>query len=222
MAGLVDVAVTSPSHLVTAPDYTLYAGISLKFYLLIFFATIGIHVFVIFVTKTIFCKSFWSKLSFLEKIIHSLENTNIAYNIKEWDDGKGDAKEHRKRMQSNWYEVLAIIIINGFFNLLHLVPLCFLGKNEETIHQMFQFNNRSMFSVFKMQERHTVLAETIGYLQEEKDAIYRGHVLLIGSLVFIFISTILQVIFFWLYNGTCHPFANILVISSQNSKSKLE
>ena len=120
--------IKNPSHEVIAPDCILYTGLSLGLYLLIFFATIGIHLTVIYVAKAVLCKSLWKKLNFLERIIHSLENTNIAYNIKEWDDGEGDAKEHKRRMQSNWYEVLQVIIINGIFNLLHLVPLCYLSK----------------------------------------------------------------------------------------------
>ena len=133
-------SIPNPNHLISAPDYTLYVGISLREYLIVFFAAVGIHVIVIYVAKTCLCKSLWNKLNFLERIIHCLENTNIAYNIKEWDDGKGDAKEHIKRKQANWKEVLAIIIINGVFNILLLMSLCYLGM-DGIIDKEFYFND---------------------------------------------------------------------------------
>ena len=190
----------NPDHLVSPPDFTLYIGLSPRYYLLIFFASIGIHMIVIFVTKCKLSEDFWKSFNLLEKIIHCLENTNLPYNTKEWDDGKGDASEHKKRMRSNWFEVLAVIIINGIFNLLLLVPLIYL--------------------VSKMKERHDILANTIGYLPQEEEALKTGYHLLIGSLSMVIIGTILEVLFFWLYNGSCHPFANILIVSSNNCEFK--
>ena len=120
--------VPNPSYLVSPPNYTLYVGISLRFYLLIFLASIGVQMLVIFIAKSFLSKAFSSAFNILEKLIHCLENTNIPFNAKEWDDDKGDAEEHRKRMRANWLEVLSVIIINGIFNLLLLTPLFYLGK----------------------------------------------------------------------------------------------
>ena len=92
------------------------------------------------------------------------------------------------------------LIINGIFNLLLLTPLIYL--------------------VSKMQERHDVLTNTIGYLPQEEEALKTGYYLLIGSLSMVIVGTILEVLFFWLYNGSCHPFANILKVSSNNFKFK--
>ena len=120
--------IPNPSHLVTSPDYTLYVGVRLRHYLWIFFASIVIQMLVIFIAKSLLSKVFWNKFNFLEKLIHCLENSNIPYNSKEWDDGKGDAKEHERRMKSNWFEVLAVMIINGVFNSLLLSSLGYLGN----------------------------------------------------------------------------------------------
>ena len=120
----------NPDHLVSPPDYTYYTGVQLRYFLLAFFILIGLQVLVNFLVKRKLSLPFLKELNFLEKVIHCFENTNIPYNAKEWDDGKGDAKEHIKRKQANWKEVLAIIIINGVFNLLLLVPLCYLGRNS--------------------------------------------------------------------------------------------
>ena len=72
-----------------------------------------------------------------------------------------------------------------------------------------------------MQERHDILDTSIGYFDEEEDALFSGYMLLIASLVSMIIGTCLQIVFFWLYNGSCHPFANILKVPSQYNKSML-
>ena len=120
--------IPNPHHLVSPPDYTLYVGMKLGDYLLAFFLLIGCHALCIFVAKCMLSQAFRNGFNFLEKIIHSLENTNIPYNSKEWDDAEGDAQEHRTRMRSNWHEVLVVIIINFVFNILHTSSLFYLGK----------------------------------------------------------------------------------------------
>ena len=62
-----------------------------------------------------------------------------------------------------------------------------------------------------MQERHDILTRTIGYLDEEQEALDRGYMLLICSTVTMAVVSLLQTVFFFLYNGKLHPFANILV-----------
>ena len=79
------------------------------------FGHLTVNVLAIFVFKHVLSKNNWMELNLLEKIIHCLENTNIPYNVKEWDDGKGNADEHRKRMRSNWFEVLSVIILKSVF-----------------------------------------------------------------------------------------------------------
>ena len=70
-----------------------------------------------------------------------------------------------------------------------------------------------------MQERHDILSRTIGYLDEEQDALDRGYTLLICSTVTIVVGSPLQILFFYLYNGPFHPFANILVYETKGKKS---
>ena len=122
--------ITNPDHLVSPPDITLYIGFTLKTYLYIFLVHVGVHMVVIFIAKLKFSFEFRNGLNFLDKIIHCLENTNIAYNSKEWDDGKGDAEEHRRRMRSNWKEGFVVIIINAVFNATLLIPLFYFGNQN--------------------------------------------------------------------------------------------
>ena len=67
------------------------------------------------------------------------------------------------------------------------------------------------FLVYKMQERHDILQRTIGYLDEEQEALDKGYMLLICSTVTMAVVNLLQTVFFFLYNSKLHPFANILV-----------
>lgn len=62
-----------------------------------------------------------------------------------------------------------------------------------------------------MQERHDILERTIGYFDEEQEALDTGYWLMCVSFVALTVGSILQFIFFHLYNGICHPFANILL-----------
>ena len=62
-----------------------------------------------------------------------------------------------------------------------------------------------------MQERHDILSSTIGYLDKEQEALDTGYLLLFCSFSIMIVGSLLQVLFFWLYNGKCHPFANILL-----------
>ena len=65
-----------------------------------------------------------------------------------------------------------------------------------------------------MQERHDLLWKTIGYRQEEQDAILRGILIRNLSLGAILIGCVMEIIFFSLYNGLFHPLANILTDDS--------
>ena len=72
-----------------------------------------------------------------------------------------------------------------------------------------------------MQERHDILARTIGYLDEEQEALATGYLLLYASFSMIIVGTLLEILFFWMYNGSCHPFANILKDYSDEDKCKI-
>ena len=119
--------IPNPNYLIAAPDITLYIGITWQPYLFIFFVHVVIHTIVIFIAKYKLSYVFKYGFNLLDKFIHALENTNLPFNCREWDDGKGYAEEHRRRMLLNWKEGLVIIIINAVFNFSLLVPLYYLG-----------------------------------------------------------------------------------------------
>ena len=120
----------NPNYFIEAPDVTLYTGFTWQPYLYIFFAHVTLHSIVIFIAKYKLSQVFRYGFKLLDKAIHSLENTNVPFNVREWDDGMGDAEEHRRRMRLNWKESLVTIIINAVFNSSLLVPLYYLGIHE--------------------------------------------------------------------------------------------
>ena len=73
--------------------------------------------------------------------------------------------------------------------------------------------------VYRMQERHDILTRTIGYFDEEQEAMDTGIKLLIGSTITMVVGILLQILFFYLYNGPFHPFANILVDETEGTES---
>ena len=95
---------------------------------MIFIGILAIHLIVNFVAKHQLSIHFKTEFDWLEKFIHCIENTNIPFNALEWDDAKGDAEAHRKRMRSNFEEVACIIFIKTIFNLVLQLPLSYLGK----------------------------------------------------------------------------------------------
>ena len=119
------VTVANKNYYLEPPHYSLYTGFTLKHTFYLFICSSLIHLIIILVIKWKF--SFAFKGINLEMLIHALENTNIAYNIKEWDSDKGSAAEHKTRMISNRNEGLALILASTIFNMFNLLPLVVLG-----------------------------------------------------------------------------------------------
>ena len=110
------------------PHYVLYTILTLKMYFIIYLCITSCQTLAIFILKKKLSKGF-SKLNFLSKLLHCLENTNIPSPCEEWDSGSGNASEHYKRMKANKIENLAVIFTNFICNLLLLVPIFVLGEN---------------------------------------------------------------------------------------------
>ena len=110
------------------PDYTIYTILSLKKYFYIFVGILFTQILVIYLVKLKLAKQF-SKFNFIDRIIHCVECSNLAYNVEEWDSPRhGDAVEHIKRMKSNQWEGFVLILVNLVFKLIMLCPLYILGK----------------------------------------------------------------------------------------------
>ena len=110
----------------TQPDHTYYTLFSLRYYFLIFCAILSLQTVTMWIVKWKKSHAF-SSMNILEQMIHCVENTNLPYNAEEWDTAKGDALEHRGRMEANRKEGFAVILCNFIWNTLLLYPLCILG-----------------------------------------------------------------------------------------------
>ena len=111
------------------PHYTLYTIFTLGQYFFGYLLINFIHALIIFLMKH-WMNEIFTRFHVLDKIIIAIENTNLPYNVEEWDSGKGDAMEHKKRMHANKKEVLILMILNTVFMVIHLIPLGILGKDK--------------------------------------------------------------------------------------------
>ena len=109
------------------PSPILYTLFPLKGYFFIFVGILVSQALTIFLAKILLSHEFCQQQSIIEKFIHVMENCHIGFNAKEWDAAKGNAKAHQRRMLRNQKEVLTLIIINFFYNILLLSPLIILG-----------------------------------------------------------------------------------------------
>ena len=128
----------------TPPPYTFYTVFSLDHTLYIFCGILCFHAMVIYLVKLKWSYAFLD-LNFLEHIIHTFENTNIPYNIQQWDSPIGDATAHKIRMESNLKEGLSLILTSCIFSCLHLLPLYILG-----IKYIIQFCVIIILTVFSL------------------------------------------------------------------------
>ena len=118
---------SDPSNIIR-PNYTYYTLFSLKVYFFIFLGLFVSQILAIFLVKLKLTENF-SNFNIFEKIIHSIENSNLAYNVEEWDSPRnGDAVAHIERMKSNRVEGLVMIMVNFIFKLIMLSPLYILGN----------------------------------------------------------------------------------------------
>ena len=110
------------------PDKTVYTGISSTHYTIIFCLLYFCHILAIFIMKRSVSEDF-RNANIFNKILHSVESTNFAYSMNDWDFQKtGGPNEHYKRMTDVRLEIILNILINLGINLLLLTPLPFLCK----------------------------------------------------------------------------------------------
>merc|ERR1719367_25910 len=78
------------------------------------------------------------------------------------------------------------------------------------------------YLAFNIRVRHNILYHSIGFMAEEVDSMEMVTLLVFGSTAYILFGTLLESIFFNLYNSTFHPFAKILDISNTSQASSLD
>ena len=111
------------------PDYSLYTGLSLRQYFLLFLAILAAHTVCVGIIKLILVKDF-RRASLLEKLSHSLQNVSMPQPWRSWDTDDGSVQEHRQRFQVETVEIMFITALNFVTNAGMLAPVFYLGNNK--------------------------------------------------------------------------------------------
>ena len=116
---------TDPDN-IKPPSYTLYTGLTLGNYFLLFLSIMIAQIIAIIVIKILTVNGLQLK-NWFDLVIHGVENSNIPFPWKDWDEGGGDSAAYKKRFKQVNKEMLWTMLINFFFHLMLLVPLFFTG-----------------------------------------------------------------------------------------------
>ena len=111
------------------PDYTLYTGLRLLHYFMLFVLLYVLQTVAIFITKFIVVKEF-RKINMIKQFAHSLENCGIVFPLQDWDVDHGTVEEHRQRFSKVNREVIVTMVVNFFFNFVMLIPLIYTGSRN--------------------------------------------------------------------------------------------
>jgi hypothetical protein len=122
--------------------YTLF---KLKNYFVIFWCILISQSVVIILVKYLKSKQF-KKLAWFDKIFHSMECSNFAYPMHDWDHEDGDCHVHHSRMVETRKEVQLNILINIFFNLVLLFPLYVLCKCSWSLEGKIPFPDGTLIN----------------------------------------------------------------------------
>ena len=171
------------------PSQRLYTVFSIGEYFWIMFAILGLNILSQILAIRFTNPEVYKKLSLIDVLIHGICNCFIPHPMEEWDEKEGSVEMHRLRKHLVLKEMIASILLNFVFNLILLTPLIILGIN-----------------VF---DRHAILVNSIGAFPEEIEAFERLKLMLILSFTLLLLSTIIQILSFYLCNGKFHPFTLI-------------
>ena len=111
------------------PDYTVYTGLTMGGYFFLFLAIMVVQIFAIIIVKVLSVDGLKWK-DWFDLVLHCLENSNIPFPWRDWDQGGGNLYEYRRRFKNVNKEMMWTMIVNLFFHLLLMTPLLFTGFIE--------------------------------------------------------------------------------------------
>ena len=87
----------------TAPSYSLYTGMTLKWTFVTFFIMMLFHLVSMMIVKTFTSEEFKEDINLYSKLMHVVENLQCSFPYKDWDEdeGKSTAKEEFQRRFQN-------------------------------------------------------------------------------------------------------------------------
>ena len=178
------------------PHYTLYTGFNLRQYFLYFWLILIVHVFINILVKIATSEHFRKNCdSFLEMIVHGLENANMPSCWRDWDLDHGSLEDHKQRHAKVLVEMILIMITRALFHLIMLTPVFYTGNNREISALLIYF----FLLATNVWKRNALLESTIGPLPEEK--ISESHITTIFyvSAILFPVLSVLEIILYCVY-----------------------
>ena len=110
------------------PSYTLYTVYSSGCYFNAFWLILALHTGSIIALKLLTSVRFRSEASVLDMFIHGLENCNLPFPWKDWDEDAVTIEDHLCQLKSVNWEMLMTISVNSIFSVVMLLPIIFTGN----------------------------------------------------------------------------------------------
>ena len=199
----------------TPPDYTEYTGVSLQTAYCIFWALLLLHCILVTHLKCIFSKEF-TAASWTTKVQHAVEAINLAESFEEWDEGGGSPAEHIRRWKNALAEIAVTTGLNGFFNLLMLLPIWVTGKKKSDFF-LIVIHLILFPAAANVRARHHTIQPAIGVFPEEEAAYSLLSLLRWALPLAVVLATLLDLLLVWLYMRFGHPWSQILVKNKEET-----
>ena len=110
------------------PSYSAYTGFELKYYAFLFVILTIFHCLAMALVKYFTSEEFKTNGSTFNKLIHVIQNVNISFPYKDWDEGMFSIEEYRKRFRNTEREMFFSFLVNTAFSIVMIVPIWYTGK----------------------------------------------------------------------------------------------
>ena len=111
----------------TPPPYSLYTGLTSKQSFIAFVSIWLLQIICIWIKNSCSSTSF-TTLSYFDQMLHSFQSVIAPTPAVDWASGPGNCSDHYTRMKRALREVVSTLLINFFFQVIHLIPIIYLGK----------------------------------------------------------------------------------------------
>ena len=108
------------------PAYTVYTGLTMGGYFFSFLAIMVLQIIAIVIVKVLLVDGLKWK-DWLDLLLHCLENGNIPFPWKDWDQDGGNLEDYRRRFRQVNKEMMWTMIVNMVIHLLLMTPLLVTG-----------------------------------------------------------------------------------------------
>ena len=110
---------------ITVSYYTYF---TMEQYFMYFWAILGLQSLLIIILKAVINWQIFKKQHWLDLMMHSLENSHVPFPMEDWDELKGDVKEHDVRATKVMIEMASVMLVNLVTNAFFLSPMIILGN----------------------------------------------------------------------------------------------